>query len=148
MSHLPTADDLIARHDLQPHPGGGYFSETWRATLTLPPGTLPDDGTPRQAGSAIYYLLRADQRCDRHRLAADELWFHLLGDPLILFLESPRGDTHQLTLGPTADLIFQALAPANYWQSAHQVPGPVGYALMATVAVPGFDFDDLELSAR
>ncbi|RAL20197.1 cupin [Lujinxingia litoralis] len=144
MSHTPTADDLIDRHHLQPHPAGGYFSETWRSALTLPAAILPDEDVPRQAGTAIYYLLLSDQLCVRHRLFSDKLWFHLLGDPLTLSLESPRGDLRELTLGPTPDLIFQALAPAHHWQSARPLPGPTGYALMASVAVPGFDFGDFE----
>ena len=34
-----TADEIIARLGLQPHPEGGHYRETWRATAA--PGERP-----------------------------------------------------------------------------------------------------------
>ena len=44
-----TAQDVIRRLDLKPHPEGGYFRETFRDPLT--------DANGRPVSTAIYYLL-------------------------------------------------------------------------------------------
>lgn len=143
----PTADELIARHALRPHPEGGFYAETWRSAITLPPGVLPGKSGPRQAGTAIYYLLQSHQHSKRHRVSSDELWFHLMGDPLTLRIKAPdEGRLRTVTLGPTSELRLQTLVPAGHWQSAHPQPGPAGYAFMACVVVPGFDFQDFEMA--
>jgi len=142
----PTADALIARHGLKPHPEGGYFCETWRSAITLPPEVLPGKDAPRQAGTAIYYLLKSHEHSARHRVSSDELWFHLMGDPLTLRIMAPGGPISTLTLGPTSELRLQATVPAGHWQSAHPQTGPAGYAFVACVVVPGFDFADFEMA--
>jgi predicted cupin superfamily sugar epimerase len=53
-----TAEDLIARLALEPHPEGGHFVETYRQR--------PAAG--RAAMTAIYYLLRAGETSAWHRL--------------------------------------------------------------------------------
>jgi uncharacterized protein len=36
--------------------------------------------------------------------------------------------------------------PPNHWQKAAPIAGTAGYALVACVVVPGFDFADFELN--
>ena len=55
-----SADDVIRRLDLKPHPEGGHFRETWRE----------GDGTRRGAGTAIYFLLQQGERSHWHRVDA------------------------------------------------------------------------------
>ncbi|MEN9567694.1 MAG: hypothetical protein RLZZ69_2890, partial [Cyanobacteriota bacterium] len=38
----PEVQDLIQALDLQKHPEGGFYRETWRSELILPPSVLPD----------------------------------------------------------------------------------------------------------
>lgn len=52
-----TADDIVRLLDLKPHPEGGHFRETFR-----------DDGHPRGASTAIYYLLKAGELSHWHRV--------------------------------------------------------------------------------
>jgi len=66
---------LIQRFGLIPHPEGGWYRETYRASATLP-------GTGRSVCTAILYLLAAGQRSRLHRIDADELWHFHDGDPL------------------------------------------------------------------
>ena len=54
---------LIQRFGLIPHPEGGWYRETYRASATLP-------GTGRSVSTAILYLLAAGQRSRLHRIAA------------------------------------------------------------------------------
>ncbi len=36
-----TLPDWVRNLDLQPHPEGGWFRETWRSTTTIPQSALP-----------------------------------------------------------------------------------------------------------
>ncbi|MBT5896828.1 MAG: cupin, partial [Rhodospirillaceae bacterium] len=61
-----TAEQAIAALNLQPHPEGGHYAETYRHA--------PADGG-RGAMTAIYYLLRAGEVSAWHRVNdADEIW--------------------------------------------------------------------------
>jgi uncharacterized protein len=116
---------LIDKLQLQPHPEGGFYRETWRSNLSLPQSILPAAYTGDRSA---------------------ELWFHQAGDPLELVMaENVDGATQIIQLG--RDHTFQAVVPPNYWQKAQPVPGAAGYALVACVVVPGFDFADFELIA-
>jgi predicted cupin superfamily sugar epimerase len=51
MSELPSAAEIIARLELQPHPEGGHYRETFRDTRV--------DTSGRALSTAIYFLWRA-----------------------------------------------------------------------------------------
>jgi uncharacterized protein len=121
---------------LQPHPEGGWYTETWRHD--------PGDGG-RGAGTAIYYLLAAGQRSHWHRVDAAEIWHFYAGDPLTLHIHDGDGPTVTVALGP--DLASgqrpQAVVPAGAWQSAQ----PTGaWTLVGCTVSPGFVFDGFELA--
>jgi uncharacterized protein len=137
---------LIDKLQLQPHPEGGFYRETWRSDLCLPQSILPPAYTgDRSAGTSILFLLPTEHCSRWHRVRSAELWFHQAGDPLELVMaETLDGATQIIHLG--RDHSFQAVVPPNYWQRATPVPGAAGYALVACVVVPGFDFADFELT--
>lgn len=111
---------LVRALDLQPHPEGGWFRETWRGA-----GLVVAGRGPRPAGTAMYYLL-ADGAVSRlHRLATDEVWHHHRGDPVDLHLFA-AGEHRVARLG-------DAHAPAPLWQ----VVAPAGASFGAEVTVPG-----------
>jgi uncharacterized protein len=136
---------LINKLQLQPHPEGGFYRETWRSNLCLPQSILPAEYTGnRSAGTAILFLLPTDHFSRWHRVRSAELWFHQAGDPLELVMAETLDGTKQVIhLG--RDDTFQAVVPPNRWQRATPIPGTAGYALVACVVVPGFDFADFEL---
>ncbi len=138
-------NQLIDRLQLQPHPEGGFYRETWRSDLCLPQSILPAAYTgDRSAGTSILFLLPTEHYSRWHRVRSAELWFHQAGDPLELVMaETLDGATQIIHLG--RDHAFQAVVPPNHWQRATPVPGSAGYALVACVVVPGFDFADFEL---
>ncbi|WP_373539281.1 cupin domain-containing protein [Chamaesiphon sp.] len=142
--------NLIDRLQLQPHPEGGFYRETWRSDLALPQAILPPDYTgDRAAGTAILFLLPTGYRSRWHRVRSAELWFHQAGDPLELVIAKTldAGSPAVIYLG--RDDCWQAVVPPNYWQQAQPVASEslAGYALVACVVVPGFDFADFEMSA-
>jgi uncharacterized protein len=137
---------LIDKLQLQPHPEGGFYRETWRSQLCLPQSVLPDNYSgDRSAGTAILFLLPTGHYSRWHRVRSTELWFHQAGDPLELATAETLEETPEIIyLG--RDDIFQAIVSPNHWQRATPIAGKSGYTLVTCVVVPGFDFADFELS--
>jgi predicted cupin superfamily sugar epimerase len=136
MTDLPDwARDL----DLQPHPEGGWYAETYRHAATT--GT---SGGARALGTAIYFLLLPGEESAWHRVLPDELWFHHRGGALRLWIGEEPGTATEHVLGSDTEAGQrpQLLVPGGRWQAAR----PVGEAvLVSCVVVPGFDFADFEL---
>jgi uncharacterized protein len=148
MTSIPVSAEIVKLIDklqLQPHPEGGFYRETWRSSLCLPQSILPAEYTgDRSAGTAILFLLPIGHFSRWHWVRSAELWFHQAGDPLELTIaETLDGASQIIHLG--RDYTFQAVVPPNQWQKATPIAGEAGYALVACVVVPGFDFADFEL---
>lgn len=84
------ADTLIEQLQLQPHPEGGWYRETWRAPVVE---------SERAAGTAIYFLLKAGEASAWHRIDAHEVWLWHGGDPLVLSIRGEDGAVAQAVLG-------------------------------------------------
>lgn len=145
MTELP---DWARRLDLSPHPEGGWYRETWRSALTVPPGALPPDYTgPRSAGTAILLLLMPDQQSAWHTVRSAELWLYHRGSPLLLEIGSEKksATTHLLGSDINAGHHPQLAVPPGHWQRVR--PSGDQPTLVSCVVVPGFDFADFELAA-
>lgn len=136
----PTLADLL---DLQPHPEGGWFRQTWASGEAI---TLAD-GRVRPAATLIHFLLPAGESSAWHRVASDELWLAHSG---VVALELGGIDTTPVTAEAqlvgtdvAAGQLAQALVPAGVWQRT--VPGDRD-ALVSCLVSPGFDFADFELA--
>jgi len=144
---------LIDRHRLQPHPEGGWYRETHRSPITIPRAALPGEYAAepdvRCAVTSILFLLPTGARSRPHRIQSEEIWLHHQGDDLRLCLAaaSDMMNADQLRLGQNADAHLQVVVPRRHWQAADALPGSHGYALVACVVAPGFEFADFELSA-
>jgi uncharacterized protein len=139
MERPPLADQL----DLEPHPEGGWYRQTWAATETV---TLPD-GRVRPTATLIHFLLPAGDSSAWHRVASDELWLAHTGTVTLEYggpgaAPSPEG-TVTVGVDVAAGRHPQALVPAGIWQRT--LPGDAD-ALVSCVVSPGFDFDDFELA--
>jgi predicted cupin superfamily sugar epimerase len=137
IDHTDTPARIIARLGLEPHPEGGWYRQTWRAEAV---------GSERPGGTAIYFLLEADQRSHWHRIDAAEIWLWHAGAPVTLSIAANEdGPTHEHRLGP--DVLGggmpQVLVPPGHWQAAEPIGG---WALVSCVVVPGFSFDGFELA--
>lgn len=145
---MKSAQDWIRELDLQQHPEGGWFKETYRSALKLPASVLPLQAAERHCATVIYFLLQAPDVSRFHRIAADEHWFFHCGSPLTIhILDSPNASNppySQLQLGPDQ---LQTWVPAGLWFGA-SVDEASGYALVSCVVAPGFDFTDFELAKR
>lgn len=131
-----TAETVRRMLDLQPHPEGGYYRETWRAPA--PPGE-------RAAGSAIYFLLGVGDVSAWHRVDADEIWHFHAGAPLSLTLSENGADAEAHHLGPelAAGQRPQLRAPAHWWQTATSLGA---WTLVSCTVSPAFEFSGFEMA--
>lgn len=141
---------LINTLELQPHPEGGYFKETYRSASTFAPQDQFYSGEEnRSYSTGIYFLLTQGNFSAFHRIKADEMWHFYQGDTLLVHCISPEGVYYILSVGPqiSATTQPQAVVPAGTW-FASEVAEKGAYALVGCTVSPGFDFNDFELANR
>jgi predicted cupin superfamily sugar epimerase len=130
-----SADRIIALLDLQPHPEGGWYRETFR-----------DDPGPdgRARSTAIYFLLKAGERSHWHRVDAVEIWHWHAGAALELGI-ADGGGVRRLILGPGLDSGQrpQGIVPMGAWQNARSLGD---FTLVGCTVAPGFEFSGFELA--
>ncbi|NTV98907.1 MAG: cupin domain-containing protein [Chlorobiaceae bacterium] len=148
---MQKADFWIERLQLQAHPEGGYYRETYRSPETLDfSGPGPFSG-PRCPATVIYYLLKAGQRSRLHRIRSDEHWFFHDGSALTVYMFPENGDPSAFTLGLSCENghTLQGTVPAGCWFGASiENPGQESYALVSCVVAPGFEFSDLTFAPK
>lgn len=134
----------IEKLNLNKHPEGGYFKETYRSTQKL---SISSD-TERNASTAIYFLLSSDDFSAFHRLSSDEIWHFYEGNAVDIFIISPEGILQTTRVGQNLEKgeVFQAVIPAHHWFAAQVVNE--GYVLVGCTVAPGFEFEDFELAER
>ena len=145
---MEAAQQWIQRLQLQPHPEGGWYRQTYRAPLTLPHAALPGHAGDRAASTAIYFLLAGDQFSAFHRLRSDEVWHFYAGSELIVHVIE-HGTYSEILLGNDmqAGQQFQAVVPSGCWFGS-SLRHPDTYALVGCTVAPGFDFADFEMAKR
>lgn len=132
------AAEVIRLLELEPHPEGGHFRETFRDER--PHGR-------RSHSTAIYYLLAEGEVARWHRVDAAEVWHWYAGAPLVIKIAGSDTPPSKIVLGN--DLVAgqrpQAVVPARHWQSARSL-GP--WTLIGCTVAPGFEFEHFELAPR
>jgi predicted cupin superfamily sugar epimerase len=144
---MKTVDYWINHLNLQPHPEGGFFKETYRSSEKI--SSLPErfEGT-RNFSTAIYFLLRSEDRSVFHRIKSDELWHFYQGSTLSIYVLTDEGMTiHKLGSNPEQGESLQVVIPANCWFGA-KVESLNEFALCGCTVAPGFDFQDFEMADR
>ena len=134
---MTDATEVIQALGLRPHPEGGWYAETWRASA-------PDGERP--ASSAILYLLQRGERSHWHRVDADEIWQFVNGGALELRIATTDGSnaiTHRLGDDVVAGDEPQVVVTSGAWQAAR----PLGeWTLVGCIVAPAFSFDGFELA--
>lgn len=130
-----TAEEIISRLDLAPHPEGGWYRQTWVA-----------ENPGRPSGTCIYFLLTQEQASHWHKVDATEIWLYHAGAPLVLSLAATQA-------GPRADHLLtpdlskgapQIIVPENHWQAARSTGA---WTLVSCTVSPGFQFEGFMLAA-
>jgi predicted cupin superfamily sugar epimerase len=129
--------ELAELLEMDAHPEGGWYKETWRSEVSFSPEGY--DG-PRASATAIYFLLAPGEESRSHRVRSAEIWLWHSGGPLTL-----QYDDETVTLGPDvrAGERPQVVVPAGAWQAAR--PAGDQPVLVSCIVSPGFDFADFTL---
>ncbi|GLG01630.1 cupin [Alicyclobacillus hesperidum subsp. aegles] len=150
------ASDWIEALQLEPHPEGGFYRETYHSPVWMEDeSTLGHYGSPRRSATSIYFLLRAEDVSHFHRLKSDELWYFHVGDPLVVHTIDASGKYTAHALGVRMDVGErpQLLVPKGTIFGSSPAPQKpnqhvFGYSLVSCMVTPGFDYRDFELCKR
>ncbi|TKK73754.1 cupin domain-containing protein [Kribbella jiaozuonensis] len=129
--------ELATLLDLEAHPEGGWYRETWRSGVEFEPEGY--DGV-RASATAIYFLLAPGEESRLHRVRSAEIWLWHSGGPLTL-----EYDDESVVLGPDvqAGQQPQVVIPPGAWQAAR--PAGDEAVLVSCIVSPGFDFADFTM---
>ena len=139
--NFETARAIIKALQMQPHPEGGHYVETFR--------DVGDDGAKnnkRPLSTAIYFLLQAGETSHWHKVIdAVEIWHWHAGAPLALTQSANGIDAASQRLGPNilAGEHPQIVVPANHWQTATSLGT---WTLVGCTVAPGFEFSKFVLA--
>ncbi|MEM7296963.1 MAG: cupin domain-containing protein [Bacteroidota bacterium] len=143
-------DELIQSLNLQPHPEGGYFKETYRSDGIIEANSLSNNYSgKRNYSTSIYFLLTSDSFSAFHKIHQDEIWHFYEGSPIELHTISESGAHTRHLIGSDISNgeVYQLTIPGNHW-FASKVLDPNSYSLVGCTVAPGFDFDDFTLVKR
>ncbi len=129
--------DIVRLLDMQPHPEGGHYVETFRDPV------VGADG--RSHSTAIYYLLSEGDRSHWHRVDATEVWHYYAGAALELKIAEKGAALRTVRLGRhlAAGERPQAVVPQGAWQSACSTGA---FTLVGCTVAPAFQFEGFELA--
>jgi predicted cupin superfamily sugar epimerase len=140
--------NLISRHQLLPHPEGGWYKETYRSADILPSSSLPIRFKgDRYASTAIYFLLEQGNFSAFHRIQSDECWHFYAGGRLDIYVLHTDKKLEIIHLGPNPEKgeHFQYVVPAGCWFASRPAP-ETAFSFVGCTVSPGFDFADFELA--
>lgn len=133
-------------YQMQPHPEGGFYKETYRSNLLLAGESLQNGMNGiRSCSTAILFLLVENSFSAFHRIKSDEVWHFYDGDSVEIHVIESNGLNRMIKLGknPLQNEVFQAVVPTGAW-FASKTAGV--YSLVGCTVAPGFDFADFELA--
>lgn len=143
-------EELVDLLNLQPHPEGGFYAETYRSKHSIPNEVLAGNHEgDRNYGTGIYFMLTRDTFSAFHRIEQDELWFFHQGATIELHMISQEGVHSKHLIGNDigSGERPQLLVPETYWFAA-KIVGDADFALVSCTVSPGFDFRDFILPSR
>ena len=146
---MKDAKFYIDNLNLQPHPEGGYYKETYRSKEIIPSSALKDFDGERNYSTAIYYLLKQGDFSAFHKIKSDECWHYYAGNTLLIHVLNNDTNYNCIKLGPAIenDEVLQFVVPANTWFGA-ECAADSSFTLTCCTVAPGFDFADFEIADR
>lgn len=141
-------DKLIEHFNLEKHPEGGYFCESYRSQDYMENESLPENIIGRRNyATAIYFLLGEGDCSKFHRIKSDETWHFYLGGPLVIAEIDEDGQLIETILGQ--DFIsgqkMQYTVKANRWFASYPMAN-TEFSFVGCSVAPGFDFRDFEIA--
>jgi uncharacterized protein len=144
------ASDYVEQLQLQQHPEGGFYKETYRSKEVFLDDYLPTrfKGS-RNFSTAIYYLLEQGDFSAFHRIKSDECWHFYEGGTLLIHVITEAGKYTVVRLGKKLNEgeTFQYVVPAGAWFASEPANG-TPFSLVGCTVAPGFDFEDFEMADK
>lgn len=133
---MVSAQSVIQRFALDPHPEGGHYRELYRHEAP---------GGERGVATSILFLLAAGEVSAWHRVDGVEIWHYHAGAPLALHICAEEGvlETKILDSGMDGQGMPQQVVGINQWQSAKSLGD---WTLVGCTVAPAFSFDGFELA--
>jgi predicted cupin superfamily sugar epimerase len=131
---------LIDKHQLEPHPEGGYFREVYRSGQIVRSLTVEQN---RNAMTHIYFMLTKGQVSRFHSVRHDEIWTFYDGSAIRLIIF----DGFQLEekiIGQAGHSFFSVVVGGTF-QAAESTGD---YSLVGCTVAPGFDFSDFSFLSQ
>jgi uncharacterized protein len=145
-----SAQTYIQALQMQEHPEGGFFKESYRSTHLIDVSGASDTAPVRRSVcTVIYFLLEKDNFSAFHRIKSDEMWHFYAGQALEVLELRAKGELIRTLLGPDIlrGHVHQYVVHADTWFASRVVDGGV-FALVGCTVAPGFDFADFCLAER
>ncbi|HNW97287.1 MAG TPA: cupin domain-containing protein [Bacteroidales bacterium] len=147
---MKQSEIIIQKLNLQPHPEGGYYSETYRSS-----GKIKQDNLDsvykgkRNYSTCIYFLLTSETFSAFHKIHQDEIWHYYDGSPLNLHIISPEGEYSKIIIGRNIEngQVPQFIVKGGNWFAA-DIINDDDFTLLGCTVSPGFDYNDFELAKR
>lgn len=147
---MNSVDKIIKTLDLEPHPEGGYFKETYRSAGEIKEDRLnPIYKGKRNYSTCIYFLLTSNNFSAFHRIKQDEIWHFYDGSPIRLHIISEMGVHSEYIIGRNFSTgeTPQLIVSGGSWFAA-EVINKNDFSLVGCTVSPGFSFEDFELISR
>lgn len=141
---------IIRTLELQPHPEGGFFRETYRSAGWIARESLdPGYQGARNYSTCIYFLLTSEVFSAWHRIRQDEIWHFYDGSAIELHVIAEDGSYAKTVIGRdiAQGQVPQFVVAGGSWFAATVIDREA-YALLGCTVAPGFDFLDFELPTR
>lgn len=144
------SQEIIKQLNLQEHPEGGYFKETYRSTEVISNSELGEEyNGDRNHSTCIYFMLTSEKFSAFHKINQDEMWHYYKGAPLKLHIISQEGEYSFVMIGNDFEKneVPQYVVKGGDWFAA-EVLEKDSYTLVGCTVAPGFDFADFVLPKR
>lgn len=145
---MKTKEYWVKNLQLESHPEGGYFKETYRSEKEIEVSKLNVNAEgKRNLSTGIYFLIDSGNFSAFHRIKSDEMWHYYAGDSLIVHMIDLEGRYFTQKIGPNIEKgeRLQYVVPAEYWFASEVIEGGK-YSLVGCTVSFGFDFNDFELA--
>lgn len=150
MTMTPTAQTYVQALQMQAHPEGGFYRESYRSPQRMDvPQVGHGAGVQRSVSTGIYFLLEQGNFSAFHQIQSDEMWHFYAGQALEVLELSDNGALRCTRLGPDIlqGEVFQHVVPAHTWFASRVAVGGA-FSLVGCTVAPGFDFADFCLADR
>jgi hypothetical protein len=128
---MDDSDKLIEQLEMNPHPEGGHYKESYRNNNI----------------SLIYYILKRGEKSHWHKLKKNEILHFYNGDPLEVFISNDEITIKEITLSKEVKSghFLHYVIKAGTWFC---MESKGEYSLIGCTVAPPFDYKDFELAPK